>query len=60
MSHNAYLAEMGITTWVSKDAAPAAVAVSKTPVVAEKALQPVWTFIAPQIDRKSTRLNSSH
>ena len=49
MSHNAYLAEMGITTWVSKDAASVAVAVSETPVVAEKALQPVWTFIAPQM-----------
>jgi hypothetical protein len=47
MSHNDYLAEMGISTWVSKDAAPLAVAVSETPVVADKALQAVWTFIAP-------------
>ena len=49
MSHNDYLAEMGVSTWVSKDTAPLEVIVSETPVVVEKAVKPLWTFITPQM-----------
>ena len=50
MSQNDYLAEMGISTWVSKDAAPPVSAASEEPVLVDSASQSSWTFVvAPMV-----------